>query len=78
MYNYIMGNNSLGDDWITTAEAVIISGYHPERIRELLREGKIVGQKFGPVWQINRGSILKYLRIIEKSGKRRGPKRKKE
>lgn len=63
--------------WITTKEACILSGYHPDRIRELLREGKIEGQKFGPVWQVNRESLLLYLQNMKELGDRRGPKPKK-
>jgi hypothetical protein len=34
------------DDLITTSDASEITGYHPERLRELIREGKIEG-RFG-------------------------------
>ena len=45
-----------------------------ERIRELLREGKIIGKKFGPIWQVSKASLMEYLKKMEKLGKRRGPK----
>lgn len=62
-------------DWITTAEAVQISGYHAVYLRGLIRDGKIEGQKFGLVWQISRTSLLSYLKEANKSAdKRRGPK----
>lgn len=61
-------------DWLTISQAVELSGYHPEHLRELMRDGKIAGQKFGIVWQISRESLLKYLKAARKSGdKRRGP-----
>ena len=66
----------MADEWITTEEACHLSGYHPERIRELLREGKIEGKKFGPVWQVNRASLLSYSEKIRELGERRGPKSK--
>lgn len=62
------------DEWITTAEAVQISGYHPQRIRELLREGKVEGRKFGTIWQVSPASLLAYLQKMEEVGERRGPK----
>lgn len=40
--------------WLTTAEAAKESGYHVEQIRELIREGKVVARKFGPVWAVSR------------------------
>ena len=43
--------------WLTVAEASKLSGYHPERIRELMRDKKIVAQKFSIVWQVSREVI---------------------
>jgi excisionase family DNA binding protein len=64
------------DEWLTTKDAADLSGYHPERLRELVREGKIQGQKFGIVWQVNRASLLAYLRAARTSeDKRHGPRR---
>jgi excisionase family DNA binding protein len=64
----------MAEDWITTLEAAKVSNYHPEHIRELLREGKVKGKKFGTIWQVSRKSLLEYLKKMEKRGKRRGPK----
>jgi hypothetical protein len=64
------------EEWITTAEAVKISGYHPQRIRELLREGKVAGRKFGTIWQVKPESLLAYLEKMDEKGERRGPKPK--
>jgi len=64
------------NEWITTSKASQISGYHPERIRELLRERKIEGQKFGSIWQVNRISLIAYLEKMQGLGDRRGPKPK--
>ena len=63
------------EDWITTGEAAELSGYHPERIRELAREGKIVARKWGSAYQISRISLQEYLRLAIKEGdKRFGPR----
>jgi predicted 3-demethylubiquinone-9 3-methyltransferase (glyoxalase superfamily) len=65
----------MAEDWITTTDASAISGYHPEYIRWLIREGKIVAKKFGIVWQVNKKSLIDYLVDAEKSSdKRRGSK----
>jgi excisionase family DNA binding protein len=63
-------------EWITTKQAARVSGYHPDTIRELVRMGKVKGQKFGEVWQIDRRSLLAYVKAAEKLGARRGPKPK--
>ena len=64
------------DDWITTAEAAEISGYHPERVRELARGGKIVSRKWGQAYQISKDSFLQYVTSgIEGKDKRFGPKK---
>jgi excisionase family DNA binding protein len=61
--------------WLTIAEAVELSGYHPEHLRELVRDGKIAGQKFGIVWQVSKASLLAYLKAAKRSeDRRRGPK----
>jgi hypothetical protein len=62
------------DEWITTAEAVQISGYHVEYIRQLAREGKFVAKKWTSDWMIDSESLLEYLQRIDAQGARRGPK----
>ena len=63
------------EEWLTTQEAAELSGYHPEHLRRLLKARTIKGQKFGPVWQINRDSFVAYLEAAtESKDKRRGPK----
>ncbi len=62
------------EKWLTTQQAAELAGYHPERIRELVRSGKVEARKFGPVWQIDRVSLLAYVRNAAKQGKKRGPK----
>ena len=61
--------------WLTVTQAAVVTGYHPEHLRELIRDGKIEARKFGPLWQVNRNSLMTYLRAAEKSKDgRRGPK----
>jgi excisionase family DNA binding protein len=64
----------MDEKWLTTKDAARLVGYHIERIRELLREEKIVGRKFGPVWQVERDSLLTYVQQIETQGSKTGPK----
>jgi excisionase family DNA binding protein len=64
----------MADNWITTAEAARLTGYHPEHVRRLLLAGKVEARKFGPTWQVSRASLLAYVRKAEKRGKKRGPK----
>jgi len=65
----------MAETWITTKEAAEMSGYHPEHLRELIREGKVKARKFGIVWQVDRASLLAYLRKVEKLGAKRGRKK---
>lgn len=63
----------MAEDWITTAEAARLSGYHSVYLRELIKAGKIKAQKWGRDWQVSRVSLLAYMRAAEKSAdKRRG------
>jgi excisionase family DNA binding protein len=66
------------DEWITTAEAAHLSGYHPNHIRRLIRAGEIEARKWGAALMIDRGSVLSYLKKIESQGSRRGPKIRKK
>ena len=61
-------------DWITTTQAAEFSGYHAEYLRTLVREGKVKGQKFGPIWQVSKKSLQEYLeRAMGLKDRRHGP-----
>ena len=61
------GNTPTAEDWATmpewlsTEEAVQLSGFHPEYIRELARAGKIGAVKKGRDWWIDRDLLREYL-----------------
>ena len=63
------------DDWITTAEAARLSGYHADHVRRLVLAGKVAARKFGRDWQVSRRALMAYRRAAEKAGGKRGPKR---
>jgi excisionase family DNA binding protein len=60
--------------YITVKKAAEISGYHPDHLRVLIREGRIEADKFGPVWAIDRESLLAFLKDRQEAGEKRGPK----
>lgn len=62
-------------EWLTTKQAAELSGYSAYHLRELVHAGKVKAQKFGEVWQIDRRSLLAYLKATEKIGAKRGPKK---
>ena len=62
------------DDWITTAEAAKISGYHVEYIRKLITARNINAQKCMRDWQVSRSSLEHYMEQMQKKGDKRGPK----
>jgi excisionase family DNA binding protein len=55
-------------DWITTAEAARLAGYRPAHIRYLVKEGHIIGRKFGRDWMINQESLQSYVRKMNELG----------
>ncbi len=61
-------------EWITTQEAAEMTGYTPEHVRRLVTSGKVKGQRWGRDWQIDRRSLLAYVKAAEKLGEKRGPK----
>lgn len=62
------------NELLTVSEAAKLSGYHPERIRELIRENKVTACKFSIVWQVDRQSLIDYLAKVQKLGNKRGRK----
>ena len=64
------------EDWLTTYEAVQISGYELDYIRKLVRADKIVGRKWGQSWQVSRKSLQEFLKNREQQGQKRGRKPK--
>ncbi len=63
-------------DLITVKQAVALSGYRDHHIRDLLRTGRIKGTKWGTVWQVDKTSLLRYMRDVQKLGDKRGAKPK--
>jgi hypothetical protein len=49
------------ENWVSVSEASELSGYHPEHIRRLIRQGKINAKKFSIVWMVDRDSLLAYI-----------------
>jgi len=62
------------EDWITTPEASELSGYRSDYLRTLIRQGRIKGRKYFVIWQVERKSLLAYLREQEQRGEKRGRK----
>lgn len=67
-----MSENS--DDWLTTAAAAEITGYHVNYVRQLLAAGEVEAQKFGPVWMVSRTSLEAYMVRQGDRGAKRGRK----
>jgi len=61
-------------EWLTVNEAVKLSGYNADHLRELIREGKIKARKFSIVWMVDRESLLAYKAKAQASGEKRGRK----
>jgi excisionase family DNA binding protein len=62
-------------EWISVTEAARLSAYDADYLRKLIRGGKIKARKIITVWQINRASLLAYVKKTEKLGTKRGPKK---
>ena len=55
--------NTENDEWLTTQEAVDLTGYNAEQVRRLARTGKVKTKKWGTVWMIHKASLLEYIEI---------------
>jgi excisionase family DNA binding protein len=65
---------AINGEWLTVNDAAKLSGYHPESIRELIRQGKIKARKFSIVYQVSRESLLEYIAKAKEIGEKRGRK----
>ena len=57
--------------WITVSQAAEISGYNAEYLRRLIRDGKIGYRMFSFMYQVDKKSLLKYLKEAEKKADKR-------
>lgn len=55
-------------EWLSTEEAVQLSGFHPEYIRRLAKAGKIGAEKKGRDWWIDGDKLRAYLDAMEALG----------
>ncbi len=58
-------------EWITAEEAAELSGYQPEYVRRLARQGKIGAAKKGRDWWVDREVFRAYLEAMKALGNRR-------
>ena len=63
-----------GEDWLSVSEAAELSGYNPEHITRLIRQGRIDARKFSIVWMVNHESLMKYVKKAQSLGAKRGRK----
>jgi len=59
---------------LTVNEAAKLSGYNPEHVTRLIREGKVKARKFSIVWMVSRESLLAYMAKVQAMGEKRGRK----
>jgi len=56
-------------EWITTAEAAELTGYHVKYVRRLVKEGKIAGTKRGGRdWWVDKASVKAYADEMRRLG----------
>lgn len=58
-------------EWITTEEAMQISGYARNYLRRIIRQGKIAAEKKGTMWWIHKDSLQAYAAEMEALGNQR-------
>ena len=58
-------------DWISVEEAAAIAGYSINHVRSLARRGKIIAERKGPMYWIDRGSWRSYLAEVDSLGTQR-------
>lgn len=66
----------MGDEWLTLKDAAKLTGYNPEHLRALIRQGRIKARKVVIVWLVSKSSLLRYLQEQAERGEKRGRKPK--
>jgi excisionase family DNA binding protein len=65
----------MAGEWISVAEAAELSGYHPQHVRDLVRDGRVNARRFGRrAWQVERASLVAYIEAMRQRGEKPGPK----
>ncbi|GAB1469462.1 hypothetical protein MASR2M66_03380 [Chloroflexota bacterium] len=63
------------EEWLTTYEAARLANLDPDYIRKLVRAEKIQARKWGQSWQVQRASLLIYMKKSKEIGNKRGPRK---
>jgi excisionase family DNA binding protein len=56
------------NQWITTVEAAVLTGYTSAYFRQLIKRGKIHAEKRGRDWFLDRAEVLAYAEKMERLG----------
>lgn len=67
-----------GKRYISSRRAAKEHGYHSDYIGQLIRGGKVVGQKVGRSWYVEEASLLAYFNEEKTTTTKQAPKEKKE
>jgi excisionase family DNA binding protein len=65
-------------DWISVSEAAEITGYHPEHLRRLIRQGKLQAVRKGTMFWLDRSELSNFMQEAQESrtvDQRHGPKK---
>lgn len=54
--------------WLTVQEAADALGVSPGRVRQLIVEKRIHGQKFGPAWAISTAEVERFRQLDRPPG----------
>ncbi len=62
-------------EWLSLRQAAEISGYHPDYLRDMIRQGEIKGRNLVFFWQVERSSLEAFSKQTHSHRDRRwGPK----
>jgi excisionase family DNA binding protein len=63
------------DGYVTTSEAAAIIGCNASRVRQLLGEKRLQGERVGRDWLVRKASAQAYAKTERKPGRKSKPKR---
>ncbi len=58
-------------EWIDIRQASNETGYSPVYLRRVMQKGKIIAEKRGTMWWVDRDSLRAYMALVESLGKKK-------
>jgi excisionase family DNA binding protein len=69
-HHFSQGDWMSAPEWVSVKEAAELSGYSPQYVRRIMRQGKVKAGKMGGIqeWLIDEQSLREYVKAMKSLG----------